>query len=341
MDFSAASRQILTRMTAQQNSQFFHELAQLSRSGLPIVRSLEIMSRKPGGGIAGCARRLFASLQATGSVSQAFLEAQFSPSDAAVIEAAEAAGRLEQVYQELEEYYSQLASARRRIISRSIYPLVVLHMGVLLLAIPKAILADGWPTYWQNVLPVLFGVYLAGFICLLGWSVIRKMVAANPASASLFLSLPVLGGFLSDWTSWKYASVLSLYVRAGGGVFKGVESAGRTCGNAILRNASERALAGVREKGLGLAEAFRQQSGIPETLERAIEVGEEAGRLDEESIRAAEILKTRTIHRMETISTWVPRILYIAIVFYTGWQIIQMATGVGSSMKAVLDSAGS
>ena len=154
-------------MTAQLNAQLFHELTQLSRSGLPMVRSLEIVGRKPGRGIADCARQLFHALQASGSVSEAFRAAKFPESDAAVIEAGEATGRLEQVYQELEQYYSQLAEARRKVLAKSLYPVLVLHMGVLLLAIPPAILSGGWSTYWESVLPVLAGIY-GGFFSS-GW----------------------------------------------------------------------------------------------------------------------------------------------------------------------------
>lgn len=323
------------RMTAQQNAQLFHELHQLARSGLPIVRSLEIMARKPGGTIAECAQRLFHSLQTSGSVSQAFRAAKFSESDAAVIEAGEATGRLEQVYLELEHYYTEVAAARRQIFAKSLYPILVLHLGIFLLAIPKAIINGGWSTYWKSVLPVLLGVYFAGFLCLLAWSFLRHLVGQNTVAARVILAVPVFGGFLADWTAWKYTSVLSLYVRAGGGLLKAVESAGRTCGNALLRQASEGALVGVRERGLGLSQAF--QGRLPETLERAIEVGEHAGRLDEETTRAAEIFKTRTLQRLQAIGDWTPKILYLVIVLYTGWQIIQMATGVASSMGDVLN----
>lgn len=324
-------------MTAQQNAQLFHELTQLARSGLSMVQSLEIVGRRPGRGIADCARRLFAALQASGSIGAAFRSANFPESDAAVIEAGEATGRLEQVYQELEQYYSQLAIARRKIISKSLYPLLVLHLGVLLLAIPPAILSGGFDSYWRSVLPVLLGIYLGLGVLWLAWGAVRQIVARDASLARLILAAPVWGGFLNNWTAWKYSSVLSLYVRAGGGLLRAVESAGKTCGNAVLRRASEGALDRVRQQGSGLAEAFHAQGAFPYILERAIEVGEHSGRLDEETIRAAEIFKDNTLRRLEAFGDWTPKIIYIAIVFYIGWQIVSMAVGVGSSVGAVLD----
>jgi type II secretory pathway component PulF len=325
-------------MTAQQNAQLFHELTQLARSGLPMIRSLEIVGRKSGGGISGCARRLFHALQASGSVSEAFRSANFPESDAAVIEAGEATGRLEHVYGELEQYYSQLATARRQIIGRSIYSVLVLHLGVLLLAIPPVIISGkGLAGYLGNVVPVFVAIYACAFLLWLGWKVIRFLVATNSLAARFILAIPVLGGSLECWTGWKYSSVLSLYVRAGGGLFRAVESAARACDNAILREASLRALDMVRQRGVSLSDAFLAQRSIPETLERAIEVGEHSGRLDEETIRAAEIFKDRTLRRLDSLGEWAPRILYLAIVFYVGWQIISMVMGVGASINDVLN----
>ncbi len=324
-------------MTPRQNAQLFHELSQLARSGLPIGKSLEILGRKGGRGVSGCARLLAADLSESGSVSAAFRAAKFSASDAAVIEAGESTGRLEQVYDELEAYYSQVASARKQIVAKSIYPLLVFHLGVFLLAIPRAIIAGSFSDYLSAILPPLLVFYAAMGLSLLAWRGIRNLVDQNVVAARVILAVPVFGGFLSDWTAWKFSSVLSLYIRAGGGLLKAVSSAGQTCGSAVLRAASEGALAAVRERDCGLSEAFRLQGALPEILERAIEVGEHAGRLDEETQRAAEMFKTRTLERLDAIGEWVPKILYMVIVFYMGWQIIQMATGVAGSVDSVLN----
>ena len=301
-----------------------------------MTRALEIMGRKPGGRIAACARKLANELQSTGSISEAFRGAHFSASDATVVEAGESTGRLDQVYLELEQYYTQVAAARSQILAKSLYPVLILHLGIFLLAIPPAIIEGGMASYWKRVLPVLLVIYLAAFLCFLAWCAVRRLIGTNAATARVFLAIPVFGGFLRDWTTWKYASVLSLYIRAGGGLLKALESAGKTCGNAILRAASDGALVGIRN-GLGLAQAFRAATGLPEALERAIEVGEESGRLDEETIRVAEMFRTQTLQRLDAIGDWMPKVLYLVIVLYTGWQIIQMATGLAASMNSVLD----
>lgn len=262
--------------------------------------------------------------------------AGFLPGDAAVIEAGEKTGRLEVVFAELEAYYRELADARQRIIARSIYPLVILHLGAFLLAVPPAILQGGLSTFLAKSLPILVIFYLLCGLAWVGWRTARSSLAGNAAAARGLLAIPVLGGLLSDWTAWKFAGVLSLYVRAGGGLLKGFEVAGSGCENALLRQASIGTVAEV-QAGRGLGDAVRSQAGWPELLERALEVGEHSGRLDEETQRASELYKQRTLAKFDAFSRWAPKILYIAIVLLMAWQAVAMISEV---MNTVYSAAG-
>lgn len=283
-----------------------------------------------------CARVVKDRLASFGQASSAFAAAGFSPGDAAVIEAGEAAGRLDMVFAELEAYYRQLAEARLRIVSRSIYPLVILHLGAILLAIPPAIIEGGLRTFLFRALPLILGFYVILVLLWIAWKVIRRSLVGSAASARGLMAVPVLGGFLTDWTAWKFSSVLSLYVRAGGGMLKGFEIAGASSENALLHALSRKTVDDVRT-GTGLAESIRRQPGWPGVLERALEVGEHSGRMDEESFRASEIYKERTLGKLDAFSHWSPKILYIIIVLLMGWQAISMTIEVMSSIGSALD----
>lgn len=323
-------------LTSRQKEQFFHELTQLARSAVPLLQSFDILSRNGRSRLGACSRAMQHNLQALGSVRQAFEATGFPPSDAAVIEAGESTGRLDAVFSELEVYYRQLADARQRIISRSIYPLVVLHLGAVLLAIPPAITAGSFSAFLWNAIPVLAGFYLLMGLAFFLWRVLRGLLVNSPSGARLVLAIPGIGGFLSDWTAWKFTGVLSLYVRAGGGFLKAFETAGSSCGNALFRQAAGEAVAAIQAGG-SLAEAVRRQSGWPETLERALEVGEHSGRLDEETQRAAAIFMSRTMGRLAAFSVWTPRVFYICIVFVMGWKIVSSVMGMYDSMNSLLD----
>lgn len=270
-----------------------------------------------------------------GSISRAFEITGFPSADAAVIEAGEATGRLEQIYGELEQYYSQLADARHGVIKRSIYPLVILHLAAVLLSIAPALLDGGWETFWRGVFAILIKFYaVAIVVTVLAWA--AKKAFTRSAIIAQFLSLiPLVGGFLTSWSAWKFSLVFSMYVRSGGGMLRGLGVAGDCSESAILRSASHRAVGRV-QGGVGLAEAMRA-SRLPETLERAIEVGEVSGRLDEEIHRASELFRTRFFSRLDTIGVWLSWMVYFFIVLIVGYQIIQNFLGVRESIFQMID----
>jgi type II secretory pathway component PulF len=322
-------------LSFQQREQLFHALAQLSRSGIAPGKALEILARSSDRQVGGCARSLITSLQNSKNVSEAFRGARFSKSDAAIIQAGEASGRLDAVFGELAEFYAQLAQARRRVLAKSIYPLLVLHLAAILLAIPPALLSGGWTTFFAQSLPILVGFYLCIVLGAVLWQITRRLLSGSSESAKIIIRIPVLGRFLRNWTLWKFTSILSLCIGAGGSLLRAFELAATACENAALRESTTAALSRVRE-GARLGEAFRNQPGLTEPLLRSIEIGEHAGRLEEESQRAAEFFKHQTLESLDAFAEWSPRLLYISVVVFTGWRIIITASNFGAQISSDL-----
>jgi type IV pilus assembly protein PilC len=323
------------QLSFRQKAQLFHELAQLAKSGIPLTKGFEIMSRSPSR-IAQAARRVSEELKAAGSVSRAFLAAGFPAADGAVLEAGESTGRLEQIFRELAQYYEQLAEARKRLIKRSVYPVLMLHLAAVLLSIAPAILEGGMETFLKGVFSLLFVIYafalVAGTLLWMG----KRAFALNAAAGQIVAAIPIFGGLLTAMSAWKFSMVFSMYVRSGGGMLRGLGIAGACSESAALRNAATRAVERV-QAGMGLADAMRS-GGLPETLERAIEVGEASGRLDEEIQRAADLFKNHFMGRLDTLAEWIPKIIYIGTVLLVGYWIVQFYAKIMGSVYGILDS---
>lgn len=323
-------------LSFRQQEQLFHELAQFSRSGVPLGRAFEMLSRNSCREIAARLNALHANFQLCGNASRAFRDAGFSESDAAIIQAGESTGRLDTVFLELGRYYHQLAEARRTIIAKSIYPVLVLHAGAILLAIPPAVLDGRWSTFLGKSLPILAIFYVALILGALLWRGARKLLEHNVTAARNLMRIPVVGQFLGNWTAWRFASVLSLYAGAGGGLLRAFETAGASCGNALLNEASLAAISLV-QRGEDLTEGFRRHPEVPELLRRSIEIGEHCGRMDEESSRVAELFRIKTLSALDALAQWSPRILYLVVVLFTAWRIIAMASSLSSSINSALE----
>ena len=88
---------------------FFHDLAQLLRSGIPLQRAIEHIGA--GRDRAANTSRVLSPL-ISGGVASAFAAAGFATLDVEILEAGEQSGRMEMACFRLSQYYGRLAAGR-------------------------------------------------------------------------------------------------------------------------------------------------------------------------------------------------------------------------------------
>lgn len=322
------------QLTFRHHEQLFHELLQLSRSGIPFRKSLEMIARGRSPALSRCALRLQAALNGSDSPAEAFRQAGFAESVVAVIGAAEQTGTLPQNYEHLADYYGRLAQARSRFIRACLYPAVILHLAAFLLPLSR-IIQDGGAAYLREVVIFLGGFYVLAAVAFLLWKALELAFRTSPAAAAILRAIPVLGGFLEDLSAWRFSHVLALHLGAGGSPFSGFEAAAQASGNAAIVSAITHALPSVRT-GLSLADALKSRARLPEQIERAIEIGEHAGRLDEEARRAAAFYEQKTAVRIDLLTEWIPRLIYIAVLLLVAVRVLQLGMQVMAPMNSLL-----
>lgn len=313
---------------------FFHELEQLLRSGIPLPKAMEIISH--GAGPGRLAAAVNAGLTSNLDVSEAFQRAGLSRGDVAVIEAGAGTGKLDYVFSQLATHYERLSKSRATIITKSLYPVFVLHLAILLLNIPAAMLGQSSGGYLGGVLTSLAIFYGLGMILFGATALLVKLYANQPAFARVLLLVPGLRQWFLTWTGSRFASVFALFVKSGGSLLRGMELAGAASGSVLIAQAARKIVTDVRS-GMPLAQAVVGHPGLPSEIQRAIQVGDHSGRLDEECARAAETLEARTILMLDVLSEWLPRLLYVAVSLYIGWRIIGTFMNIGSAYGEVLD----
>lgn len=308
------------QLTFQQHEQLFHELLQLSKSGMPFKKSLDVIGRGRSHVLARCASRLASAMEGSDSAGLAFRQAGFSESVVEVIAAAERTGTLPQNFERLAGYYGRLAQARQRFIRACLYPLFVFHLAAVLLPLGKLV-QDGLGAYLGEIIFFLGSFYVFAFVVFALWKLTVASFQSNTTAAAILRKIPLLGGFLEDFSAWKFSQILSLYVGAGGSPLSGLEAAARASGNAEIRSIVDQAVPRVRA-GESLSDAINHLGGLPSQIERAIQVGEHAGRLDEETGRAASIYEQNTASRIDMFAEWVPRLMYVGMLVFIALRIL-------------------
>ena len=63
-------------------------------------------------------------------------------------------------------------------------------------------------------------------------------------------------------------------------------------------------------------------------------VGEESGRLDQELRSVSEEYRIGGLRKMEMLSEWIPRIIFIAVAVWVAWQVVSFYVGL---LKGIQD----
>jgi type II secretory pathway component PulF len=66
---------------------------------------------------------------------------------------------------------------------------------------------------------------------------------------------------------------------------------------------------------------------FPAEVIQSFIVGEETGGLDKELKRLADELRNEALGTLETLSEWVPKLIYVAILLYFAYRIIYSTLG--------------
>jgi type IV pilus assembly protein PilC len=312
-------------------SQFFHELCQLTRAGITLPRGLEILGKTGGPAVA-----VSAAMARGEPVAAAFRAAGFPEGECAVIEAGETSGRLEHVFDRLAEHHKRLAVTRSKIVSRSLYPIFVIHLAAFLLPVAPAVLAGDVTVYVRRVVEILAVFYGLLVFCWVVWRGVAAACASSAAAGRMLEMVPLVGSWFMISSGARFASTLSLFLSSGGGVLRGLDVAGRAAGSALIAASAARVVREVRS-GVPLGEAFGGLPGMPAVVVRAIQLGDHSGHLDRETARAADELTARAIAGLEALAEWAPRILYAGVALFVGWSIIQTALTIGSEIGSALD----
>jgi general secretion pathway protein F len=148
----------------------------------------------------------------------------------------------------------------------------------------SAFLRAAWPFLLLLLVAITLGAHLA----------LRRPVLRRRWHA-LILRLPGLGPLARGVDTSRFASTLAILVGGGVPLLGALASGARVMGNAVMREAVERAIERVRE-GVSLARALGETRAFPPLLVHLVASGELSGKLEQMLERAAR-LETQALER--------------------------------------------
>ncbi|MGB3159760.1 MAG: type II secretion system F family protein [Carnobacterium sp.] len=223
-----------------------------------------------------------------------------------MIHSAEVSGRLEEVLQQMADYYEKQHQIKQKISTAMTYPLVV---GVLAFLITAFLLVFIVPIFGDmfasmgSELPVITQIVLtlSGLFQRFWWVVIVLvgLIAAiivqlmkKDQVAYFFdviqLKVPILGTFIQKTLLARMTQTLSSLINSSVPILQAIEVTSQVVGNRVVENVLLQAQKDV-EQGESLAKPMVGHWFFPPLIIQMIQVGESSGELDEMLKKVSEI----------------------------------------------------
>ncbi len=315
---------IITPGQLSRRAELYHQLAQLTAAGLPIVRALEQIERHPPSHAFRKPLRAAICEINTGST---FTEAlrntgNWIPSfDIVLLEAGERSGRLDACFRVLADYYADRARMARQMISDLTYPIFLFHFAIFIL--PFADVFTGKISllvYALKTFGVLFPTYVVGAALIYAGQG-KHGEAWRSFIEHLLHPIPILGIGRRELALGRLSMALEALINAGVSIVEAWELAATVSGSPQLRRTVHGWKPAVLA-GQTPSEALSASGKFPDMFDNQYHSGEISGKLDETLRRMRQYYQEEGSRKIHTISQWLPRLVYLGIAMMIGWRII-------------------
>ncbi len=337
------------RLSTAQLSIFTRELASLAKAELPIDDALRIVAAQPS--IPPRLRQINADLVERVREGQSLSEALAAQNGAFpdfywhLIAAGEASGSMGAVLEDLAVLLERSAEVRAQTASSLVYPAILVvaaaaAVGVITGVLLPAIMpifedAKATPPFLMTMLAGVHDALARNWVlmlALLGTLAAALLAAFNNETARFaidraVLRLPVVGRFIRERETARFARTLSALVRNGVPVLDSVRIAGGVMSNRIYAEAIRAASEEIREGGV-LSRPLARSGLFPDLFLRLAVVGEETGHLDAMHLRAAEIYEASQQRQLQRLTALITPVLTLVIGVVVGGIILSVMSAI-------------
>ena len=311
----------------REKQSLYHSLGQLLGSGVTFPAALQKLAPSSRGGLRRLLGQLYRAIESGSTVAEAFAAQRpgVSEMEAGIVAAVERAGRLDRGLTQLAAYFGALDAARSEAVKKAAYPIFVLHFGILALGVPTLV-NKGTGPYLREVGSYLLLIDGVGLLIALAVPLVSDVGATSALVDSLLRYVPLVGAIRKNFAVSRFCSTYEMQLGAGVNVMDSLKAAGRASRSGLIAHTVARALPEV-VKGGQVGPLLSRGDAFPETMLRDLTVAEQTGRLDEELDRLAESHRRAALAKLDVLSEWLPRLLYLAVAVYIGFRIVSFYAG--------------
>jgi type IV pilus assembly protein PilC len=286
------------KLSALQLSEFSRELSAMLSSGIPLVKSINIIiNRDLSPEIKDVFSEINSLIRKGSSLSEAMesLNGVFPDLMINMIKAGEASGKLDEATMRLAVLYEKEHRLNSKIKNSMTYPIALLIMTIAVMIVIFTLILPKFFKLFESVeLPAstrlviavgnLFTNHAPALVTILTILVILVIfILKNPVSKlkidKFLLRIPKIGKLLKIIYTSRFANTLSSLYSSGISVVNAVNIAGGTVGNLYISSQISDASKKIRS-GNSLASSVAEIRGFDRKLSSSLAVGEESGKID-------------------------------------------------------------
>ena len=320
------------------------QLSTMLGSGLPVNQSLDILSKQQrlpqfGEVLAGIRK----AIEEGNSLSNALGKYPycFDQLFRAMIKAGEESGKLSDIMSKLLVYIEKSSKIKQQVKSAMMYPLVILLVaitvisGLLIFVVPtftKQFTDSGkeLPAITQFVIDIsdllshswqyLLG---GGVVVFFAFKKYRETANGRRTFDTLLLKAPILGDVMKKISVGRFCSTMSSMLSSGVNLLQALTICASSSGNVVMEGFIL-ATKDKIEKGQQLSQPLSENPIFPKMVVSMIQVGEQAGKLDEMLLKIAAFYEEEVDDAIKTMLSMIEPIMIVGIGIVVGVLVIAM-----------------
>ena len=300
---------------------FYSQLADLLRSGVPLLRSLDLLERQNSNKTLSEAVREVRAKVADGSPIYEAMKAYprvFDELSVSMVRAGQEGGFLEDVLKRIADFTEKQEDLKSKVVGAMAYPAFLAVVGsIILLALIVFFVPQFEPIFAKlkekGELPSLtvallgtsdflirYGVFLLGFL-VFGIVMFRRWLKtdAGRLKADRFrLKIPVAGQLFLSFSLSRFTRILGTLLKNGIPMLDSLRIAKDSTGNKVLSEAIEKSAENVTA-GNKLAQPLAECAYFPRDVVEMIAIAEESNSLENVLVDISESLEKKTGRQLE------------------------------------------
>ncbi len=291
---------------------FCRQAAVSFRAGLTTTRVFPLVARESRDPrLRRTLKRLSADIEAGKTLNEAVREYadRFPPIFVEMVGAGERTGHIDNVFQQLADYFDTRVKIRRAVISASIYPAIQLFMLYAVFCLIAIISSPDWAGTAETI-----AYYTAAALVALAviYYFFWRTAVGKVIRDQFVLGVPVFRSVAIKLCMTRFARSLAMQIESAIPIIEALESSARVAGNVAIASSLKRMADPIR-RGASLAEAVKDSRYATPIVREVLAIGEETGEFGDSLNRVADIYEEEALMVLEALPKFIGPIVLVIV----------------------------